>query len=266
MLAAALRGDDAEVDVQRGLLQYEWSIDRCGMDPAVIAHLVNEGVARLGLDVQDAVAQPLDGLGDVRASLRDGTVTWFEVKAQTKKDRFADLTQADWVRDETDLLRWFFYHEERFASQLPGWVADLLSVRNPTEYFHGWSREWLWLADMALVPSRAVRVRSRLDTPAALRDFLARKYVVHLTREGIRIVRLALLGPVSGVLHGQPMALAMNYTNRTAASIALASPGPLERGRVQFTYHLGYPSGVIGRHKLHAVSLTRGPDTVEVRA
>jgi hypothetical protein len=264
LLAAALRGDHAEVGVQRDRLQYECSIDRCGIEPDVIVDVVIEAVEQLGLNVRDAVAQPLDGLGDVRASLGDSSFTWFEVKAQTKKDRFADLTQADWVRDETDLLRWLFHNEQRFAERLPRRVADLLSVADPWTYFRGWDRDSLWLADMALVSSRSVRLRAGIDSMAALHEFLNRKFVVHLTREGIRIVRLSLVGPVAGVLAGKPVAMQFNYANRAAASIAFASPGPVARGTVQFTYHLGYPSGVIGRHKMHAVSLARGPHTIEV--
>lgn len=265
LLAAALRGDDAEIGVQRGLLQYECSIDRCGMDPDVIVRLVTQAVAMLELDVTDAVAQPLDGLGDVRASLRSGAFTWFEVKAQTKKDRFAELTQTDWVRNETDLLRWLFHNDRAFAARLPSWVARLLKVADPHSYFQGWERESLWLADIALVQSRTARLRARIDSPATLRPFLDRKFVMHLTREGVRIVRLSLLGPAAGVLAGQPAAMRFNYANQTAATIALASPGPADRGKAQFTYHLGYPSGVVGRHKMHAVSLARGPQTIEVR-
>lgn len=266
LLAAALRGDDAEMGVQRALLEYECSIDRCGMEPDLVVRLVTQAVAMLDLDVTDAVAQPLDGLGDVRASLRGGAFSWFEVKAQTKKDRFADLTQADWVRDETDLLRWLFHDDPTFAAQLTDWVADLLAVADPRSYFEGWDRDSLWLADIALVPSRATRLRAGIDSPAALRHFLDMKFVMHLTREGVRIVRLSLLGPAAGLVAGRSVAMSINYANQTAASIAFASPGPADRGRVQFSYHLGYPSGVVGRHKMHAVSLARGPHTIEVRA
>ena len=265
LLAAALRGDAAEIEVQRERLRYECSIDRCGMDPDDIAWLVTRAVDELDVNIADAVAQPLDGLGDVRASLMDGSFVWFEVKAQTKKDRFADLTQADWVRDETDLLRWLFYNHGDFAERLPPWVADLLTVADPGMYFRGWDWDWLWVADMALVPSRAARHRAGIDSRDALQDFLDRKFVMHLTREGVRIVRLSLLGPVAGVLAGDPVAVQLNYANQSAASVALASPGPVMRGTVQFSYHLGYPSGVVGRHKMHAVSLARGPHTIEVR-
>lgn len=267
LLAAVLRSDDADVEVQRDRLQYECSIDRCGMDPDVIVDLVVVAAAGLGLDVADAFAQPLDRLGDVKAVLADGQPVWFEVKAQTKKDRFGDLTQADWVRDDTDFLRWLFHHDVGFANAMPRSVAAFLRVPRPETYFQGWDRDLLWLADMGLVSSRADRERTGVRTTADLIDFLDQKFVVHLTREGIRIVRLSLLTPVAAVLAGTPAAVSLNYANQTAASIALACPGPTGHGRVHFTYHLyDYPTGVIGRHKMHALSLVTGPNTIEVRA
>jgi len=266
LLAAALRGDDAEMVVQRELLGFEYANARCGMDPDVIVRLVTQAVGQLALDVADALAQPMDGLGDVRASLRDGSSAWFEVKAQTKKERFADLTQADWVRDETDLLRWLRYNDRAFATRLPHWIADRLTVPDPSAYFSGWGRDSLWLADMALVSLRAARLRAGIASPLELRAFLNRKFVVHLTREGIRIVRLSLLGPVAGVLAGHPVSMQINYANKTAASIVFALLSPGARLSAHFTYHLGYPSGVVGRHKLHAASFAQSPQMIEVRS
>ena len=266
LLAATLRGDAADVAVQEHRLAYECSIDRCGMTPDVIVRLVDQAVRQLGLDVVDALSQPLDGLGDVRASLQGGGFVWFEVKAQTKKDRFADLTQADWVRDETDLLRWLHHHDASLAKRLPRWVRDVLTVPNPATYFRGWDRDSLWLADMALVSSHPARSRADIGSPQDLRHFLERKYAVHLTREGIRVVRLSQLGPVAGVIAGTPVAMAINYANKTAASIAFACPGPVATGRTQFSYHLGYPSGVVGRHKMHATSLANCAGAIEIPA
>jgi len=265
LVAAALRGDEHELIVQQEALEYERSIDRCGMQPSRVVHLVRRAVDQLALDVSDSVAQPLDELGDVRASLRDGTKVWFEVKAQTKKDHFADLTQADWVRDETDLLRWLFHRHAAFAGRLPDWVVALLEVRNPTNYFRGWNRDDLWLADIALLVHRDIRERAGIQSPTDLHSFLTRKFVLHLTREGIRVIRLDRLVPVEASLAGLAASISMNDANQTAASIAFACPGPAVWGGVHFTYHLGYPSGVIGRHKMHAISLVTGA-RVEVRS
>lgn len=266
LLAAALRDDGDEVAVQRRLLEYECEKGNCGMSPDLIVSLLTAAVEQIALDVAGAIAQPLDGLGDVRASLQAGGSAWFEVKAQTKKDRFADLTQADWVRDETDLLRWLVHQDPQFAAQLPDWVRAALAIDDPLNYFAGWDRDSLWIADMALLTNRDVRERARISTSADLPSFLERKFIVHLTREGVRILRLALLPPISAALSGRPVDMSINYANQTAASIAFACPGPLQRGAVHFTYHLGYPTGVLGRHKLHAISLAVGPPGIEVRA
>lgn len=266
IVAATLRGDEHEVELQQARLEFECEIGRCGMSPTTIVLLIRRALTRLGLDVADAFAQPLDGLGDVRASLRGGGAVWFEVKAQTKKERFSDLTQADWVRDQTDLLRWVFHHDRIFANRLPGWVGALLEVQSPSKYFAGWNRDSLWLADMALLVTRDVRQRAGVRLPTDLPSFLTRKFVLHLTREGIRIVRLDRLVPVAAALNRRTVAAATNYNNQTAASVAFACPGPLTRGAVHFTYHLGYPTGVIGRHKMHAISLDVKRNGIEVRS
>lgn len=265
LVAAVLRRDGDAVADQQEILRFECSIDRCGMEPARIVQLIVRALGQLGLDVSDSLAQPLDGLGDVRASLRGGSSVWFEVKAQTTKDRFAELTQTDWVRDETDLLRWMFHSDATFATRLPAWVSALLEVDNAVRYFDGWSRDSLWLADMALLVSREVRERAGIHSPADLHTFMAKKFVLHLTREGIRVIRLDHLRPVAGLLAGAEASISMNYANRTAASIPIACPGPGSRGGVHFTYHLGYPTGVVGRHKMHGISLANPREGIEVR-
>lgn len=266
LLAAALRGDAAGVSVEHQRLRDEFDADRCGIEPGVVAELIAGVVEELALGALDAVAQPVDGLGDVRVSLSDGRFVWFEVKAQTKKNRFADLTQADWVRDETDFLRWLLHHDPRFAAHLPVAIAETLTVEDPDDYFSGWDPRSLWLADLALVSSRRARTAAGIDSRDALRDFLDCKFVLHLTREGVRVVRLSCLAPVEAVLAGELVDQTMKSSNQTAVAVALASPGPAAHGTAQFTYHVGYPSGVVGRHKLHAVSMERASAMIEVRA
>jgi hypothetical protein len=265
VLAAALRRDEPELQLLEERLEYECSIDRCGMEPDRIVRLLRLATDQLSLDVVDAVAQPLDGLGDVRASLRGGARVWFEVKAQTKKDGFDDLTQADWVRDETDLLRWMYYANPMFAEELPPWIAELLELADPEQYFDGWTRDALWIADMALLVKRDIRERAGVHEPGDLGGFLARKFVVHLTREGVRIIRLDEVMPVAAALTGQPVSVMINYANKTAAALAFACPGPAVRGAIHFTYHVGYAT-VVGRHKMHARSLRPGGASVEISA
>lgn len=264
LLAATLRDDLEDVSDQMRALQPEYKLGRCGIAPEEIVQLISLAVDELGLDVTHAVAQPLDGLGDVRATLTDGTKLWFEVKAQTKKGRFADLTQADWVRDETDLICWLANEDTSLANQLPQWVRMALEVSQPDTYFAGWSRNSLWLADMALITNRSVRERAGIISEANLQDFLSRKYVLHLTREGVRIIRLDAVAPIAASLTGSSMDVRLNFDNQTAASIAISCPGPAIHGSVHFTYHVGYASGVLGRHKMHARSLSEALARVEV--
>lgn len=265
LLAAVLRGDKYEAELQAALLRLECGVDRCGMDPDDIVNLLARAVSALDLSVSDALAHPLDGLGDVRASLRDGRQVWFEVKAQTKKDVFAEITQADWVRDETDLLRWLALHDPEFAKRLPPTVRHALVVANPATAFGGWTRDALWIADVALLVNRRARERAGVNQFSDLSRFLAQKYLVHLTRQGVRIIRFDRIIPVAAVLAGEKVAVFIKDTNVTAVSMAFASPGPPVSGGVHFTYHVGYPKGTLGRHKLHAAALVVGPEDVEIR-
>ena len=266
LVAAALRDDSDEIAVQREALANEYDRGRCGMEPSEVVSLVRAAVDQLGLEVTDAQAQPDDRLGDVRVALDGRRERWFEVKAQTKKNRFADLTQADWVRDATDLIRWLVSDDDELAGQLPEWALDELRVPDAS-YFQGWDRDSLWLADIALVVNRSAREEAGIRTPADLHEFLRSKYVLHLTREGIRIFGLDALVPVASSLAGERASMLFNYENRTAVAIACSCPGPPSWGRVHFTYHVAYPPlGPLGRHKMHARSLDRASPLVVVRA
>ena len=264
LLAAILMDDQEEISLQQRALEPEYSLGRCGIAPDEIVRLIRSAVDELGLEAKHAIAQPLDRLGDVRAVLGDGTKLWFEVKAQTKKDQFVDLTQADWIRDDTDMISWLVNQNSALARRLPAWVRTALEVSDPDAYFAGWSRDSLWLADMALITNRNSRERAGIISEADLAEFLTRKYVLHLTREGVRIIRLDAIAPMAASLAGTTADIRYNYNNRNAASIAISCPGPASHGRVNFTYHIGYEPDVLGRHKMHARSLTEALARVEV--
>jgi len=264
MLAARLRGDTGEMADQRHVLDGEVRMGRCGMAPALISTLLDEACQRLGLPVVDAIDQPPGRLGGLRAPRGGGSHVWFEVKAQTKKDRFEDVTQADWVRDATDLLRWLYVYEGEFADRLPPWLQQQLAVDDPATYFAGWDAKSLWLADMSLIPSAEARNRVGLQTVKDLEFLLGRKYLVHLTRQGLRVIPMRSVKPIAGVLGGAPVEMRFNYSNQTAACVHLSSPGPTTRGSIHFTYHFGYPKGPVGRHKMHATSLTDCADALQV--
>jgi len=67
------------------------------------------------------------------------------------KDRFAQIIQADGVRNETEFLRWMRHHDKEFRGRLPSSIADLLEVDDPTSYFKNWDQDSLLMADLALV-------------------------------------------------------------------------------------------------------------------
>lgn len=264
LLAAALCKDERAILAQQRALGPEYSLERCGILPAEIVRLVRTAVNELELEVTHAVAQPDDRLGDVRAVLKTGEKLWFEVKAQTKKERFADLTQADWVRDETDFVRWRMTENPSIMDALPVEMQLALRVGEAADYFQDWDRDSLWLADMALLADRDVRERAGVYSPADLPDFLSRKYVLHLTQQGIRIIRLDAIAPITAALAGATADMQLNYSNQTVVSVAFACPGPASRGSVHFTYHIGYSSGVLGRHKMHALSLADAYPRIEI--
>lgn len=264
LLAAALCKDERAILAQQRALGPEYSLERCGILPTEIVRLVRTAVNELELEVTHAVAQPDDRLGDVRAVLKTGEKLWFEVKAQTKKERFVDLTQADWVRDETDFVRWLMTENPSIIDALPVEMQLALRVGEAAAYFQDWDRDSLWLADMALLADRDVRERAGVYSPADLPDFLSRKYVLHLTQQGIRIIRLDAIAPITAALAGATADVQLNYGNQTAVSAAIACPGPASRGSVHFTYHIGYSSGVLGRHKMHALSLADAHPRTEI--
>lgn len=263
MLAAALCGDEGTVLRCEKRLLLEVASGRCGMSPDTVVRLIRDVAASLGAPFEDAVPRPLDRLGDIRARRPDGTSIWIELKAQTMKDRFAQITEADWVRDDTDFLRWMRHNDKDFRRRLPSSIADLLDVDDPTSYFKNWDRDSLWMADMALVSSRVVREGSGIKSPKDLRSFMSKKYIVHLTRQGVARIALTEVTPIAGVLRGDAVNFDFIDSNQTAVSVALASGVTPGRGRTQFTYHVGYPSGVFGRHKMHAVSLLGASDRHE---
>ena len=236
------------------------------MEPALIRNLIEEAVNELQLDVTDADAQPGDGLGDVRATSLDGTRYWFEVKAQTTKDRFRELTQADWVRDETDFLRWIVMREPTTDLRLPYWARERFLVDDADNYFEGWDRDSLWMADLALLVNRDARKRAGVYLPGDLIDFFRNKYLLHLTREGVRVSRLDTLAPAASYYDGEQPQVSLNFDNQAAVSIALRCPGRPRRGSTHFTYHVAYPTRVLGRHKLHSLSVDEATPTLEIVA
>lgn len=259
LFAALLVGDRDRVAVQQQVLNGEWLGQRCGIAPAQLQTWLTSIVNQAGFPIVQAVASPTSQLGDVEATLSDGTHRWFEVKAQTKKQRFSDLTQADWIRDITDALRFLYDRDPTFAARIPAWAQPTLMVPNSNVYFDGWHFEALWLADFALITSAMLRQQAGVNRPDALGVFLDRKYLLHITQEGARLIQLSAVPSVSSVLHGGVTTRHLRHNRETATAVVVAAAGVHPLGRAHFTYHVLYRSGVLGRHKLHASALLSAP-------
>ena len=258
LVAAAFCGQrDVSALVRR--IDHEVDLGRCGIPGAEAVRWLYQLADDTGLDVVSAVTPTPDNLGDVRLTLRDGTFVWIEVKAQTTKN-FGDLLQADWVRDETDALRWLALNDARFQRLISPWIKDSLEVYDAKFQFSGLSFEQLWLADVALLHDRPRRATAGVYSAGDLAGFLGRKYFLHLTLEGARLTRLDRLPLVDRVLSGGKAHLDIQPGQTCEARIWVSSDGFPTRGSIDFIYYVGYRSlNVVGRHKLHPGSLKKSP-------
>lgn len=264
ILAALLRDDPADLLVNAETIGADATTGRVtgGLTGEAIVRLLHKAVQQLDLDVVDAIPRPSCKLGDVRAELATGEYVWFELKCQLTKPHFQDIIQADWIRDATDVLRYLFVveHPEWTPWLSPSVVRRLGLDEVGVMYFRGWSLPSLWLADLALVKDRQHRELVGIESITDLYAFLRRKYLVHLTRAGVRIVRFDTLGPVASAFD---MDYAAKFHDQSRVTIAVAAPGPPSAGAVDFTYHIGYANAV-GRHKLHARAIERSVELIEV--
>lgn len=258
MFAAAIVGSRATITQQRRRLESEYQRNRCGIDPATLTDWVVQAAKQLPFKAVEADHQPGDHLGDVALLDGNGEQMWIEVKAQTKKNRFADITQSDWIRDASDAMRWLAAFDSEFDRRLTPALRKDLAVRGaPSDYFGTWGFPELVIADIALMPDRSRRERAGVRTPDELRGFLERKYLMHVTREGLRMIRFDHLVPVASWLSGSTIEHEFKDSNSgNVVSVPTACPGPVAHGGTHFTYHLGY-NNALGRHKLHAASIGR---------
>lgn len=249
LAAAVFRGDR---DLRPFVRRIDKEVDRglCDVSGSDTARWLRNLADQAGLEVESAVSPSLDLLGDVRLTLKDGSTVWIEVKAPTKK-RFGELLQTDWVRDETDALRWLSRNEPDVKRLLSPWVHECLQINDPTWQFGNLGFTDLWLADLALLPDRPRRAVAGVKGTADLLDFLGKKYLLHLTTEGARLVRLDGLACVQRASAGEKLWLDVNPGGKCDAIVWLSGRGAPRRGAIDFVYYVGYRSGVLGRHKLH---------------
>lgn len=266
LLAALLRNDQDDVKVQVAELNIAYRVGKSKMPGTKVRALLTEVCASLDWDVRDARAKPSDHLGDVRVVLSTGEIRWIEVKAQTKKARFADITQADYVRDDTDFLRRFDKVNHEFKMKIDPNLRIALKLDRAMTELDAWSLESLWIADLALISSVQKKKDARISNQHEIVSFLQRKYLLQLCMEGVRYVRLDQLGPVDAVLKGSDMEIVVRENQCSTAVIQISAGNSPGRATTDFTYHVGYKNSIApGRHKLHNYAITRSPGLIVVK-
>ena len=252
LVAAVLRQDAAET--QRIVVSLDAAKRRgaSGMSGASVLRLLNQVNGRLALSVRDAKANPSEHLGDVKVSLTDGGTIWIEVKGQTKKDRLSQVTEADYVRDGTDFLRAYAKSDASFNSRIKPKLRNQLELDKPLTFTNSWSLADLWFADLALLETEAKKSRAGVKTPNDLAKFMNTKYLLHVSREGARYLRISELRPVLAYQAGGKFVTELATNRASTALVRVAVGGTPGRSTTDFTYHVGYKNvDAAGRHKLH---------------
>lgn len=250
---------------------FDWSaeIDRLyatgqsGLQGSVIQDWFLALAMGLGLSVRSARREDPDVLGDASAELADGTRLWFELKTQTQKPAFNDMTQADWVRDATTATAWLCNHERGAAGAVS--AAALRELRSPAVPT-GWTFEDAWLGDLLLLTDEAKRRAAGVVDRAGLAGFAERKYLVHTTQAGARVIRMTDLSPVAAILGGSAAHRDVHHGVGAAVGVWITAGRYPTRSDIHFSYNMDYGGSVLGRHKLHGAPLARDPWIVSGRA
>lgn len=256
LVAAVLNRDSAEAQKCVQKLDVAKRHGASKMTGARILRLVSKVEQQIGLVVQSAKANPKEHLGDVKVSLGDGSTVWIEVKGQTKKEKFADITQADYVRDGTDFLRAFAKANSKFDRLISQELRFDLGLDTPLTFTSKWSLPELWLADLALLETEDKKSRAGVRTPRDLAVFLDSKFLLHVSMEGARYLRLSDLRPVTAYRSGQKFQTSLGSNRSSAALIRVAVGMTPGRSTTDFTYHVGYKNAA-GRHKLHDLAVAQ---------
>ncbi len=232
----------------RELLDEEVRLGRCGVDPESLQLGFQEIRNRFFDDVVTAESQPDDLGGDIRIIRKSGTLGWIEVKAQTKKPFFSDITQADFVRDGTSFLNRLYFQDPSVSARISPELASALKlVKEPK--LKPWSNSQLFLADAVLISDESHRKKNELHSFEALVSFVQEKAFLQITQEGIRVTPFSNIPLIKHLCQGGEITYELKTTNKNELSIQI-----LFEEDVVFTYHLGYANAP-GRHKLHARAL-----------
>jgi len=232
----------------RELLDEEVRLGRCGVDPERLQLGFREIRNCFFDDVVTAESQPDDLGGDVRIIRESGALGWIEVKAQTKKPFFADITQADFVRDGTSFLNRLYYQDPSVRARISNELASALKLAREPK-LKSWSNSQLFLADAVLVSDESHRKKNGLHSFEALVSFVEEKTFLQITQAGIRVTSFMNIPLIKHLCAGGEITYALKTTNKNELSIQI-----IFEEDVVFTYHLGYANAP-GRHKLHARAL-----------
>ncbi len=254
ILAAQLRGDILTVRNQIKVIDSAHSKNKSYLSGSQVHRLIKKVCSHLSLPVKDAQSSPSDRLGDVCVTLNDSSKIWIELKSQTKKLRFGDITQADYVREGTDFARKYAVENPNFDRLIVGDLRVELKLTAGASSLRNWKLSDLWVADLALLVDSQKRKRAGVISAPDLSEFLKRKYLLHICAEGARLVRLDELEPIRSVLAGSQLLVNLKTTNASVAALQVSVDGEPINGRTVFTYHFGYPNAP-GRHKLHDLAL-----------
>jgi hypothetical protein len=254
---ACERDDDIDGAIEQ--LDREYDDGHCGMTGTEMRDVLEELLgnwSEAGAGFVDG-SSLIDGLGD--AHLRNATTgnLYIEVKSQTKKVGFRDITQADWVRNDTDFVRHHalnhtFFDSHRAAKHAV--VTDLLSGWTPA----GLDVGMLWAADVGLLHDTAKRQHAGAQDGPTLRSFLDRKWLLHVTQSGGRLIRLSDIPAVRSALDGDTLNCRFEENPQAPKSkrVGVAKIQVLDsKEEPVFTYHLYETKAtktLLGRHKAHA--------------
>jgi hypothetical protein len=153
MLAARLRGDANAIQEQIKIIDRAYKAGLSYMRGKRVFSLIDKTCNYLSLEVLDAQANPSDGLGDVCITLKNGSKLWVEVKGQTKKERFRDITQADYVREGTDFAKKFARLNPAFDTLILENLRTEVALDDGAASIKNWELADLWVADLALLVS-----------------------------------------------------------------------------------------------------------------
>lgn len=190
-------------------------------------------------------------MADIKVDAHEIGPRWIELKSQTKKKSFGDITQADFIRDGTDFLRAYAANELEFSDLIVDELRLALELDAPMSIGAGWQLPVLWMADLGLLVNDEKKKRAGATSQAGLSRFLEKKYLLHICLEGARLVRLDNLRPIAQLLDGGTLHTKLKLTNKgNIASIQVAANRTPAHNTTDFTYHVGYLNA-LGRHKLH---------------